>query len=396
VRGIDATIEQRSINMSMNQTTDVAIIGGGVIGCSIAYQLSKAGVQVSVIEREEIAAEASSAAAGLLAPDEVLSGPKAVADLFLASWAMTTEIIAEIEAASGVQVEYFQTGALHVLTNADDQSSLRRYIEIWQAQGSDLKWLTGDQVYQYEPLLNHTWDATLYVPEAASIRPRLMTRAYAEAARKSGALFYEQSEVTGFQQDSGRVVGIETAHGQTIHCNRVVIATGAWSAHIGSWLGLTIPVFPARGQILALRQPATALKYTIIGNGIYMVPKVDNTIYVGATVEQVGFNKSNTAGGIAWLLSSAIQLVPELELSAIVDIWSGLRPWSQDSYPILGKAPGWKNVILATGHGPGGFELSAITGKTIAELITSGQTPALIQPFGLERFMGKGDTYELK
>src|SRR6266853_6952497 len=118
-------------------------------GCSIAYQLGKAGVQVSVVEREEIAAEASSAAAGLLAPAEVLTGPKAVADLFLASWLMTAEIIAEIEAASGVQVEYFQTGALHVLTNADDQSSLRRYAEIWRAHGSDMKWLTGDQVYQY-------------------------------------------------------------------------------------------------------------------------------------------------------------------------------------------------------------------------------------------------------
>ena len=382
--------------MSINQTTDVAIIGGGVIGCSIAYQLSKAGVQVSVIEREEIAAEASRAAAGLLAPAEVLTGPKAVADLFLASWSMTAEIIAEIEAASGVQVEYFQTGALHVLTNADDQSSLRRYAEIWRAHGSDVKWLTGDQVYQYEPLLHHTLDAALYIPEAASIRPRLMTRAYAEAARKSGADFYEHTEVIGLKLGSGKVVGIETAQGQTIHCNRVVIATGAWSAHIGSWLGLTIPVFPARGQILALKQPATPLKYTISGNDIYMVPKIDNTIYVGATIEQVGFDKSNTAGGIAWLLSSAIELVPELEHAAIADIWSGLRPWSQDSYPILGKAPGWENVILATGHGPGGFELSAITGKTIAELITTGQTPALIQPFGLERFMGKGHTYDLE
>src|SRR5256886_9676483 len=382
--------------MNTNQTTDVVIIGGGVIGCSIAYQLSKASVQVSVIEREEIAAEASSAAAGLLAPAEVLTGPKAVADLFLASWSMTAEIIAEIEAASGVQVEYFRTGALHVLTNTDDQSSLRRYAEIWRAQVSDVKWLTGDQVYQYEPLLHHTLDAALYVPEAASIRPRLMTRAYAEAARQSGAYFYEHTEVIGLKLDSGKVVGIETAQGQTIHCNRVVIATGAWSAHIGSWLGLTIPVFPARGQILSLKQPATPLKYTISGNEIYMVPKIDNTIYVGATVEQVGFDKSNTAGGIAWLLSSAIQLVPELEHAAIADTWSGLRPWSEDSYPILGKAPGWENVTLATGHGPGGFELSAITGKTIAELITTGQTSALIQPFGLERFMGKGHTFDLK
>jgi glycine oxidase len=381
--------------MSMIETTDVVIIGGGVTGCSIAYQLSKAGVHVSILEREEIAAEASSAAAGLLAPAEVLSGPKAVVNLFLASWSITAEIIAEIEAASGMQVEYFQTGALHVLTNADDQSSLQRCAEVWQAKGSDTKWLTGNQVYQYEPLLHHTFDVALYAPEAASIRPRLMTRAYAEAARKYGANFYEHTEVTALQQQSGKVEGVQTAQGQIIPCDCVVIATGAWSAHIGSWLGLNIPVFPARGQILSLRQPATPLKYTIIGNGIYIVPKIDNTIYVGATVEQAGFDKSNTAGGIAWLLSSAIQLVPELEHAPIVDIWSGLRPWSQDSYPILGKAPGWENVILATGHGPGGFELSAITGKTIAELITTGQTPALIQPFGLERFMGKGHTFNV-
>jgi glycine oxidase len=382
--------------MSMNQSTDVAIIGGGVIGCSIAYQLSKAGVQVSVIEREEIAAEASSAAAGVLAPAEVLTGPKAVADLFLASWSITAEIIAEIEAVSGVQVEYLQTGALYVLTDADDQSSLQRYAEIWQEQGSNATWLTGDEVHRYEPLLHQAIVAALYVPQTANIRPRLMTRAYAEAARKSGAHFYEHTEVTGLQQSSSKVIALQTEQGQTIRCNRVVIATGAWSAHIGSWLGLTIPVFPARGQILALKQPATPLKHTISGNGLYLVPKVDGTIYVGATVEQVGFDKSNTAGGIAWLLSSAIQLVPELEHAAIADIWSGLRPWSQDSYPILGMAPGWENVILATGHGAGGFELSAITGKTIAELITTGQTPALIQPFGLERFMGKGQAYDLK
>jgi glycine/D-amino acid oxidase-like deaminating enzyme len=154
-------------------------------------------------------------------------------------------------------------------------------------------------------------------------------------------------------------------------------------------LDLTIPVFPARGQILSLRQPATPLSHTIFGYDLYLVPKVDNTIYAGATVEYVGFDKSNTAGGLNWLLFGAIQLAPKLEYTAVANIWSGLRPMSQDSYPILGKAPGWENVILATGHGAGGFELSAITGKTIAELITTGQTPALIRPFGIERFTGK-------
>ncbi len=373
----------------MHQSTDVAILGGGVIGCSIAYYLSKAGVQVSVLEREEVAAEASSAAAGLLAPLEVVTGPKAGADLFLAGWSLTTALVPEIEAVSGVQVEYQRTGALHLIMNADEQSTLHRYAEVWQAQGSDVTWLAGDELHQYEPALNPALDAALYVPHATSIRPRLMTRAYAESARKLGTHIYEHTEVTGLQHHAGRVMGVQTAQGETIGCQRVVIAAGAWSAHIGSWLGLNIPVVPARGQILSLRQPAIPLQHTIFGNGVYLVPKVDSTIYVGATIERVGFNKSNTAGGLAWLLSGAIQLLPELEHATLAHIWSGLRPLSSDSYPILGKAPGWENVILATGHGTGGFELSAITGKTIAELMTTGQTPELIQPFGLERFMEK-------
>lgn len=375
----------------MNQTTDVAIIGGGVSGCSIAYHLSKAGIQVSIIERAEIAAEASSAAAGILAPSTVLTGPEVGADLFLASWSITPELIAEIEAVSGVQVEYQRTGALHLVTdtdNQDDQAHLRQYAEVWQAQGpGGATWLTGKQIHQYEPLLSPIIDVALHVPHAASIRPRLMTTAYAEAARKSGAHIYEHTEVTGLQHSSGRVIGVQTAQGETIACQRLVIAAGSWSAQIGRWLELDIPVIPARGQILSLRQPATPLKHTIFGRDIYLVPKVDSTIYIGATIEQVGFEKGNTAGGLAWLLSTAIQLVPALEHASLVNIWSGLRPWSEDSYPILGKAPGWENVILATGHGPGGFELSAITGKTIAELITTGQTPTLIHPFGIERFI---------
>lgn len=373
--------------MSINTSTDVAIIGGGVTGCSIAYQLSKVGAQVSIIEREEIAAEASSAAAGLLAPAGVLTGPEAGAKLFLASWSITPEVIAEIEAVSGMQVEYQHTGALHVMANADEQSELNRYAEIWKEQGLEAQWLTGDEVHRYEPLLNPSIDAALYVPHAASIRPRLMTRAYAEAARKSGAQIFEHTEVIGLEHTSGKVSGVQTAQGETIRCDLLVIAAGAWSAHIGRWLGLTIPVFPARGQILSLRQPATPLQHTIFGNDLYLVPKVDNTIYVGATVENVGFDKSNTAGGLNWLLSHAIQLAPAFEHAALVNIWTGLRPMSRDTYPVLGNAPGWENVILATGHGAGGFELSAITGKAIAELVTSGQTPEIIRAFGVERFL---------
>ena len=180
---------------------------------------------------------------------------------------------------------------------------------------------------------------------------------------------------------------LATAGDISLAMTGVLLAVGLVTLTIGGTgiMNIMLANIAERKQEIGLRKALGARSYST---------KIDNTIYVGATVEQAGFDKSNTAGGIAWLLSSAIQLVPELAYAAIVDIWSGLRPWSQDSYPILGKAPGWENVILATGHGPGGFELSAITGKTIADLITNGQTPALIQPFGLERFMRKGHTFD--
>ena len=372
--------------MSTYPATDVLIIGGGVSGCSIAYQLRKAGVDVAVVERAEIAAEASSAAAGLLAPGTALTGPQAAADLFLASWDITDATLSEIAAISGIETEYYRTGALHLSADENKQAQLRDYQRIWQAHGLEATWLSPEEVQQYEPLLASSSGPALYVAHASSIRPRQVTRAYAEAARKLGAHIYEHTEVTGFQKTDHSVTAVQTAQGETIACKRVVIATGAWSAQIRAWLDLPIPVFPARGQILSLKQPAQPLVHTIFGNDLYITPKVDNTIYVGATTERVGFDKNNTAGGLLWLLSRAIELIPAFEKADIAHIWTGLRPMSEDGYPILGMAPNWGNVVLATGHGAGGFELSAITGVTIANLLTSGETAAVIRPFGIERF----------
>ncbi len=373
--------------MGISQTTEVVIVGGGVIGCSIAYQLSKADKKVIVTEREEVAAEASRAAAGLLAPLGELSGPGPFTDLLLASWNLNLELIPVLEDTSGVRVEYHHPGSLHTVTDAEDAAYLREQMEAWEALGLQVSWLEGDEAREFEPLLEPGVAAAVYSPRDGSIKPAAMTRAYAESARRQGVTFYEHTEITGIERRASRVVGVQTARGDVIACDHLVIAAGAWSARFGNWLGFSLPVSPMRGQILSLRQPASPLKHILFGEGVYLVPKLDGTIYVGATVEQVGFDKAVTAEGIAWLLSSAIQLVPSLASAPIADIWAGLRPWSPDSRPILGKAPGWENVTLATGHSASGFELSAITGKTIADLVVTGQTPAIIRAFGVERFL---------
>jgi glycine oxidase len=155
---------------------------------------------------------------------------------------------------------------------------------------------------------------------------------------------------------------------------------------------------PAKGQILALKQPERPLQRSLmvgaaemlvkyrLGSDLFLVPKPDGTIYVGSTIEHVGFDKNLTVEGIAALLTGVMQIAPELEHAPIVKMWTGLRPWSVDGYPILGRAPGWENVSVATRHGAIGFEASAVSGQVVAELVTTGQVSERIRTFGLERF----------
>lgn len=372
----------------MSTTTDVVIVGGGVIGCAIAYFLRKAGIDVTIIEHGEIGAEASSAAAGLLAPLGSLSGPGQFADLLLASFAMFPELVPELEETSDLHVDYELTGALRIGRTPKSVANLRQRMRAWQPLGLRMDWLTGDEVRQRDPIISPQVSAGLYAPEEAQIQAPLLARAYARGAARQGAKMIDHCEVTGIQQHNGKVTGIATARGDTIPCSHLVVATGAWSARTGKWLRLDLRVQPQRGQILALRQPAIPLRHILFGEAVYLAPKADSTVIVGATREEVGFEKELTAGGVAWLLDSAIRLVPSFEHSPIARMWAGLRPKTPDNYPFLGPAPDWHNVTLAIGHGSVGIMLSAITGKTIADVVTTGRVPELIQPFALDRPRG--------
>ena len=370
----------------MEPATDVVIVGGGVIGCAIAYYLRTMGGTVTVLERGEIGAEASSAAAGLLAPLGSLAGPGPYADLLLASWGMFPALVPELERASGVHIEYHATGALRIARTARSSGNLRKRMLAWEPLGLHMQWLTGDEARQHEPLLTPDISAAVYAPQEAQAKAPNVVRAFARAAARLGAKFYSQYEVTGLQRDGNNITGVTTDHGETIPCGHLVIATGAWAARCGEWLNVTLPVSPQKGQILTLRQPEHSLRSIIFGEAIYLAPKQDNTIVIGATKEEANFDTAITAGSIAWLLNTAIRLVPTLEHCAIDQIWSGLRPHSPDSQPILGRAPNWQNVTIAVGHSSTGILLSPITGKCIAELITTGKEHELIRAFGVERF----------
>ncbi len=375
----------------MSSTTTAVIVGGGAIGCSIAYNLCKAGIHVTVLDQGEIGAEASSAAAGLLAPLGSITGPGPFADLLLASFALFPTLVPQLEEAGGVRVEYERTGSLRVVCSAKHVPNLRKRMQAWQPLGLHMEWLAGEAVREREPLLSREVCAGIFAPEESQVRAARVAPAFAQAAARLGAVLTGHCRVTGITHLRNNITGVTTERGETIACDHLVVATGAWSATWSEWLHIALPVSPQRGQILALRQPEQPLRHIIFGEAIYLAPKQDGTIVVGATKEEAGFEKQLTAGGVAWLLSSAIHLVPALEACAIDHMWTGLRPRTPDNQPILGRAPGWENVTLATGHGSVGIMLSAITGRTIAELITTGTTPELIRPFGVDRLPGRVD-----
>jgi glycine oxidase len=370
----------------MLDKADVVIVGGGVIGWSIAYHLRRAGMEVCLVERAEAGAGASGAAAGLLAPLGSMGEAGAFADLLLASWRALPELIAELEQRSGIRVEYEQSGALRLVRQASAVEQLRRRLERWQPLGLQLSWLTGEEARGREPLLSSDVQAAVYAPQEGQLQAPLLAKALVQASLRAGVRCHERTAISGFVQRGAEVLALETAGGEQVGCAHVVIAAGAWSAQLGQLLGVTIPVSPLRGQILALRQPAPPLKHLVFGEGIYLAPKADGTVVVGATREEAGFDLHLTAGGIAWLLTTALRLVPALADCPLERLWVGLRPGTPDQRPLLGPLPGWKNVTVATGHGSVGILLSAVTGRAIAELISTGWPPPLIRPFGLERF----------
>ncbi len=357
-----------------------------MIGCGIAYYLCKAGTEVMVVDADEIGAGASSAAAGLLAPLGPLPGPGPFADLLLAGFDLFPSLVTELEETTGIELEYEQTGALRVVRDAKRVPNLRKRLKAWQPLGLQTDWLSGEESRQREPLLTPEITAAVYAPEESQILAPRVVQAYAQAAAKKGALFFTSARVTGITRHKTRVTGVQTSEGEAIRCNHLVIAAGAWSARCGEWLNISLPVSPQRGQMLALRQSCPSLHHIIFGEAAYLVPRKDGTIVVGATKDEAGFDRQLTAGGVRWLLDTAMRLIPSLEYSAIERLWTGLRPKTPDQRPILGSAPGWENVTLATGHGSVGILLSAITGQAIAELVTTGKAPEIVEAFAVERF----------
>ncbi|EFH85678.1 glycine oxidase ThiO [Ktedonobacter racemifer] len=371
----------------MTKSTDILVIGGGVIGCSIAYFLRKNGIKVSVVEKGNIGAQASGAAVGLLAPIRPLAQLDAYKALLLAGMRRFPAILPELEAITGLRVTYEQTGTLRLLP-LEKVAPTQAWVREWQNAGFSMQLLSKEELYANEPRLLPGVEGAVSIKDEAQVSPSQLVQVFAQAARELGAHFYENTEVVEIQRSDNTscVTGVRTAKNEIISCGTLIIAAGAWSKDIGHLLDVSIPVHPVRGELIAVKQLSPPLQPILFDEGIfdediYLAPKPDGTIIIGSTKAHVGFDTSVSSGGILHLLTVATRLLPDLTTSSIHRTWAGLRPKTPRSKPIIGRVPHWNNVLVASGHGGFGITLSILTGEVITELIVTNKTPKSILPF---------------
>ncbi|NJR60153.1 MAG: glycine oxidase ThiO [Cyanobacteria bacterium CRU_2_1] len=385
----------------MNPTSDILMIGGGVIGLAIAIELKLRGASITVLSRD-VQQAATHAAAGMLAPRAEAIPSSPMLDLCLKSHALYPAWISKLEDLSGSVTEYWASGILKPLYGKDEAGRMKdeephlslipHLSSLPQSDSScilhpaSLKlWLDQAAIHYAQPGLSPEIIGGWWFPEEGQVNNRALAQTLLLAAQSLGVEIREGVEVTAIQQRQGQVVQVRSTAGDW-QAGHYILATGAWFQEL-----LPVPVQPKKGQMLSVRVPQSSqiglpLQRVLYGEEIYIVPRRDGQIVIGATVEEVGFTPYNTPFGIQMLLNHAIRLYPILRDMPIQECWWGFRPTTPDELPILGASL-CQNLTLATGHYRNGILLAPITATLIADLVWNQTSDPLLTHFSWERFL---------
>ena len=363
-----------------NVPSDVLIVGGGIIGLAIALELHQKGTQVTILSRD-FAEAAGNAAAGMLAPSAEKLPPGPMAELCQRSLEQYPTWISKLEKLTGQETGYWPCGILAPVLNKEH--SYHSPSEPTQSHPSlsGGTWIERQALSSYQPGIGDSVRGAYLYSEDAQVDNRALMKALRIAVQDAGISVQIGVDVEGFVQRRGHVVGLRTSAGEK-QAAHYVLATGSWSGNI-----LPIPVSPRKGQMLSVSVPngqKQPLRRVLYGEGVYIVPRQDGRIIVGATVEDVGFEPHNTPAGISKILNAAIELYPALGDFPIEDYWWGFRPATPDELPILG-ASACQNLTLATGHYRNGVLLTPITAQLIAAHVLGEHDP-LLDEFSYQRF----------
>jgi glycine oxidase len=395
--------------------SDAVVVGGGVAGLAVARELALRGAHVTLVERGVVGAEASWAAAGMLAPQVEADGRDAFFDFACESRDAYPAFADALLAETGIDIELDCTGTLHLaFTEEDERENARRYD--WQHRaGLIVEQLTADEVRELEPRLSLRGRSALRFARAWQVENRRLCAALSASAHLNGVKILEQTAALSLVASGGRVVGVETARGR-VEANAVVIACGAWSsllpfvedgsdnattdththtradADAARYSDTNEPraprIEPVRGQILcfAMRDDKRIARHVVYSASGYIVPRRDGRLLAGTTVERVGFDKSVTDEGRRAIASYATEIAPGVAELKLADEWAGLRPRAEDDLPVLGASEEIANLFYATGHYRNGILLAPLTGTLVADMISTGTTPAPLAPFSPARF----------
>ncbi|HEV7563271.1 MAG TPA: glycine oxidase ThiO [Solirubrobacterales bacterium] len=366
--------------MAEKRSFDAIFVGGGIIGLSCAWRAAQRGARVAVLERAEPPAGATNVAAGMLAPVGELSfGEPQLLELTLEAALLYPDFVAELEGAAGESTGYLRDGALHVALDRDEAAQLRRVHDLQRSLGLEAEWLAPRRCRDMEPGLTPSFNGGVHAPGEASIDPRALARALATALRAAGGELRTGCEVVDGIFGGDRLVGVRTAGGEELRADAVVLCNGAWAGRT-EWLPdhARPPVRPVKGEAIELRgrdgAPAPARRI-VCSERVYLVPRGDGRLIVGATEEERGFDTAVSAGGVLELLREAYRLLPEVAEMELVGTIAGLRPGTPDNLPLIG--PGAiDGLMLATGHFRNGVLLAPLTAERIASELARSSFPS--------------------
>lgn len=367
---------------------DVMVVGGGMIGLAIARELAIEGVSVEVFDRQEPGREASWAAAGMLAPQMEVEGPGPFLDLCLWSRDLYPDFVQQLESDTGVPIAYSAEGMVSIALNEEDHQRLRGRFEWQRERGLEVEWLEPEELQRRVSVLTPDTLGGLFFPGHHRLDHRQMIRALIVDLEKRGVQGSWGTSVRSVKVQGSRAIGVETDKGDRF-AGWVVIAGGSWSSQLHYPVEEVRPkVRPIRGQIVGIDFRGEPFPYSLFSSVGYIVPRWDGGVLLGTTVEDVGYDRSTTVGGIEKILRGAMRLVPSISDASVTEAWGGLRPRSDDLLPILGPSS-VENLLFATGHFRNGILLGPATAKVLSEWVHRGRSTFPIDTFRVDRWRGR-------
>lgn len=368
---------------------DVCIVGGGVIGVAIAYYLSLEKIRVLVLERHQVGQQASQGAVGFLSIDSVPFVHDALRQAAIESRRQYHHLERRFKETCGVDIELEECGTLRVAMDEADLAALQKEIEWHREHVAAVEFLSPEQVAMRFPVVAAKIAGGFFYPEDIQVTSSRVVAAFRAAAEQMGAVFVEQAQVNQWEKNGHRVTAV-LAGERRFTAERFILAAGPWSEALGRLIGLYVPVYPVRGQLLIFAMKERFLPCPIIAGGAnelyYLGPKQEGCIYAGTTLEEAGFDTQCTEEALERIGREVARLVPRVSDLPIKGSWAGLRPATRDKLPIIGQVPGWENLWLATGHFRKGVLLAPFTGQAVANLILGRRPAVAVEEFHPARF----------